>query len=200
MKYIAVLISNAGSGTNLQAIIDGIEDGKIHGKISVVVSDSEDAYGLVRAKKHDIPTYISQRKEDLIPILTQQFPTDYIALAGWKQIIPDAFIETFENKILNLHPGLIPDTFDGVSKNPDGTEGLWNRGKFTEKAIQNFFDQKCTFAGSAIHFLTKQFDFGPVLERCHEKIQTTDTVDSLYSRLKQKENTMYQDVLAKLCK
>lgn len=200
MKAIAVLISNGGSGTNLQAIIDGIESGKIKGKISVVISDSEDAYGLIRAKNHGLPTYISKKKEDLIPVLTRSFPTDYIALAGWRQIIPASFIEFFENRILNLHPGLIPDTFDGIAKNPDGTDGVWNRGKFTEKAIKNFFDQNATYAGSTIHFLSKQFDFGPILARCYEKVLPTDDVESLYSRLKQKENKMYQDVLAKLCK
>lgn len=200
MKSIAVLISNAGSGTNLQAIIDGIESGKIKGKISVVVSDSADAFGLTRAKKHNLPIYISHKKEDLTPILKETFSSDYIALAGWKQIIPDSFIDAFPNRILNLHPGLIPDDYDGEIQNPDGTKGVWNRGKFTEKAIQNFFDKHSTYAGSSIHFLTKQFDFGPVLERCYEKIKVDDTVDSLYSRLKQKENEMYVSVLTKLCK
>ena len=125
---------------------------------------------------------------------------DYVCLAGWKQIIIPEVIESFKNKILNLHPGLIPDSMDGMVKNPDGTDALWNRGKLTEAAIQNFLDNQATYTGSTIHFLSKEFDFGPVLGRCFEKIQPSDTVDSLYTRLKIKENQLYVDVLTKLCK
>lgn len=114
-------------------------------------------------------------------------------------IIPDVFIDNFENKILNIHPGLIPDKMDEVVKNPDGTDALWNRGKYTEKAIRNFFDHHATYAGSTVHFLSHEFDFGPILGRCFEKIKPGDTVESLYSRLKIKENQLYVDVLKKLC-
>lgn len=198
-KKIAVLISNAGTGTNLQAIIDGIEHGKINAAITVVVSDIEDALGLKRAKKHHTPTHILSPKENLTALLTQTFPVDYIALAGWKKIIPDTFIDAFPQRILNIHPGLIPDTPDGQVTNPDGTKGLWNKGKFTDNAIQNFLDRKATYAGSTVHFLTKTFDFGPVLARCFEKIQPHDTRESLYTRLKKKENEIYADTFAKLC-
>jgi phosphoribosylglycinamide formyltransferase-1 len=194
---IIVLISNAGTGTNLQAIIDGAGQGKIKAEIAAVVSDKTDAKGLERAKKHNLPIQICPRKEELLPLLKKLQP-DYICLAGWKQIILDEVILAFPNKILNLHPGLIPDTTDGVVKNPDGTKGLWNKGMLTTKAIQNFFDQKASFAGSSIHFLTLNFDFGPVLGRVFEKIQTDDTVESLFARLKVKENQLYMEVLEKL--
>jgi phosphoribosylglycinamide formyltransferase-1 len=194
---IAILISNAGTGTNLQSIIDGIAQGKIKAEIAAVVSDKTDAPGLERAKKHNLPIEICQKKENLLTILTSLHP-DYICLAGWKQIILDEVILAFPNKILNLHPGLIPDTADGVAKNPDNTPGLWNKGLLTTKAIQNFLDKHATYAGSSIHFLTLNFDFGPVLDRVFEKIQTDDTVESLYKRLKEKENHLYVEVLEKL--
>ena len=122
----------------------------------------------------------------------------YICLAGWKQIILPEVIENFLNKILNLHPGLIPDTINGTVKNPDKTTALWNKGMLTTKAIQNFLDKKSTFAGSSIHFLTSEFDFGPVLGRTFEKVEDRDNVESLYSRLKRKENKLYVEVLQKL--
>jgi len=124
----------------------------------------------------------------------------YICLAGWKQIILDEVITAFPNKILNLHPGLIPDIITGEScvKNPDGTKALWNKGMLTNKAVQNFLNQKATFANSSIHFLTLDFDFGPVLGRTFEKIQTNDNVESIYTRLKKKENQLYVEVLEKL--
>lgn len=199
MKRIAVLISNAGSGTNLQAIIDAIESKKLHAQISVVVSDTDDAYGITRAKNHNIPTHILTKEENIVDLLTKTFPVDYIALAGWKKIIPDSLIDTFPNAILNIHPGLIPDTMDGIVKNPDGTDGVWNKGKFTDAAIQNFFDEKTTYAGSTVHCLSKTFDFGPVLQRCFEKILPTDTVDSLYARLKVKENQIFVQAFIELC-
>lgn len=198
MKRIAVLISNKGTGTNLQAIIDGVESGKINAEIVAVVSDTLDAKGLERARKHKLSIKICPKKEELLPLLKRLNP-DYICLAGWKQIILDEVIDAFTNRILNTHPGLIPDTMDGVVKNPDGTDVLWNKGKLANKAIQNFLDHKVTYAGCTNHFLSHEFDFGPVLGRVFEKIETGDTVDSLYTRLKVKENQLYVDVLKKLC-
>lgn len=198
-KRIAVLISNAGTGTNLQSIIDGIASGEINGEIVVVISDKEDAFGLQRAKKHNVQVAINTDKEQLLELL-HKYRVDYVCLGGWKQIITDEVLEAFDNRILNTHPGLIPDSMEGVIKNPDGTNGLWNKGKFTDKAMQNFLDAKATYAGCSNHLLTHEFDFGPVLGRCFEKIEPDDTVDSLYTRLKIKENQLYVDVLNKLCK
>ncbi|KKS03877.1 MAG: Folate-dependent phosphoribosylglycinamide formyltransferase PurN [Candidatus Curtissbacteria bacterium GW2011_GWA2_41_24] len=164
MKRIVVLISNKGTGTNLQAIIDGVESGQINAQVVAVISDTEEALGLQRAKKHHLPIEICPKKEDLLFLLKN------------------------------------PDTIDGVVNNPDDTDALWNRGKMTDKAIQNFFDNKATYAGCTNHFLSYEFDFGPVLGRCFEKILPNDTVDSLYTRLKKKENDLYVKVLHKLCK
>ncbi|MDR3642183.1 MAG: formyltransferase family protein [Candidatus Doudnabacteria bacterium] len=194
---LVILISNAGIGTNLQAIIDGVEAGQINGRIAAVVCDQPDAPGLERARKYNLPVEICAKKEDLLPLLKKLNP-DYICLAGWKQIILDEVILAFPNKILNLHPGLIPDTIDGIIKNPDGSPALWNKGMLTTKAIQNFLDKHSTYAGSSIHFLTLTFDFGPVLGRCFEKITVDDTIQSLYQRLKNKENRLYSGVLTKL--
>jgi len=198
-KKLAVLISNAGSGTNLQAIINVVDREKLKAKIAVVLSDTKNAYGLLRAKKHQIPTLVVNKKDDLTKILKEKYQVDYVCLAGWKKIIPDKMIETFKNKIFNIHPGLIPDTLGGNVKNPDGTAALWNRGKLTEVAIKNFFDNKATYAGSSVHFLSKEFDFGPVLARCFEKILPNDTIDSLYNRLKKKEHQIYVSSLIKVC-
>jgi len=199
VKRIVVLISNKGTGTNLQAIIDGVESGQINAQVVAVISDTEEALGLQRAKKHHLPIEICPKKEDLLFLLKNLNP-DYICLAGWKQIILDEVIDTFPNRILNTHPGLIPDTIDGVVNNPDDTDALWNRGKMTDKAIQNFFENQATYAGCTNHFLSYEFDFGPVLGRCFEKILPKDSIESLYERLKKKENALYVKVLHKLCK
>lgn len=199
MKKIAVLISNIGIGTNLQAIIDGVEAGKINAKIVAVVSDTSESPGLERARKHKLHIEIVPKKEELLESLKRLNP-DYICLAGWKQIILNEVIDAFPNRIINTHPGLIPDTMDGIVKNPDGTNAFWNKGKMTDKAMQNFLDNHVTYAGCTNHFLSLEFDFGPVLGRCFEKIKKGDTGNSLYTRLKVKENKLYAGVLAKLCR
>ncbi len=199
MKKLAVLISDAGRGSNLQAIIDAIKTGKLKAKISVVVSSSKDAYGLERAKKYHIPTIIVNKKDNLENILVKTYQVDFVVLAGWKMIIPKSMVTAFDHKIFNIHPGLIPDTMDGIVNNPDNTKGLWNRGKLTDMAIQNFLDRQATYAGSTVHFLSDEFDFGPVLNRCFEKILPGDTVNSLYTRLKKKEHQIYVKSLIKLC-
>src|SRR3989344_1079110 len=176
LKKLILMVHAGGSHTNWKAIQTAIDYGKINAEISAVISDTEDAG----------------------PIIEKIHP-DYICLAGWKKIIPNQMIKDYENKILNMHPGLIPDMKDGSSQNPDGTEALWNKGMYADKAIQNFLDQKATYAGSTLHFLTLDFDFGPVLGKTFEKIEPGDTVDSLYPRLKKKENELYVEVLEKLC-
>ena len=198
MKKLAVLISNAGTGSNLQAIIDAIINDELNAIISIVISSSSDALGLKRAKKNNIPTLIINKNDNLQKIL-KDHQIDLVILAGWKLIIPQSLIMKYKNKILNIHPGLIPDKINGVVKNPDGTSGLWNRGKLTDTAIRNFFDSKATYAGSTVHLLSDEFDFGPTLNRCFEKIMPGDTVDTLYTRLKKKENQIYVESLIKLC-
>lgn len=194
---LVILVSNIGTGTNLQAIIDGVEKGDIKAEIAAVISDVEKTPALERAAKYNIKIELCPAKESLLPIL-QNLKPDYICLAGWKQIILDEVIDSFPNRILNTHPGLIPDTLDGEVRNPDGTKAIWNKGKMTDKAMQNFLDSGATFAGCTNHFLSHEFDFGPVLGRCFEKIIPHDNIDSLYSRLKIKENKLYADVLQKL--
>ena len=198
MKRLAVLISDKGTGTNLQAIIDAVESGKINGKVAVVISDTSKALGLNRARKHKLAIAICPHRKKLLPLL-KKYRLDFVALAGWKQIILNEVIESFPNRILNLHPGLIPDSLDGTLKSPDGTKALWNKGLFGQKAIKNFLDSKVTYAGSSIHFLSKEFDFGKVLARAFVKINKGDTGDSLYAKIKKEEHRIYVESLQKLC-
>lgn len=174
---LVLLVHEGGTQTNLKAIEEAIKLGKINATVAAIVTD----------------------KEDATPILETVSP-DYICLAGWKKILPEELIKKYPNRILNVHPGLIPDTINGNILNPDQTNALWNKGMYGNKAIQNFLDQKSTFAGSSIHFLTLDFDFGPVLGRTYEKIESGDSVETLYARLKKKENELYVKVLEKLCR
>ena len=198
MKKLAVLISTVGTGSTLQAIIDAIRADKLNAKIALVISDSKEAFGIRRAEKHGLKVAICPKKENLLPILEAIKP-DYVVLAGWKQIVSDEVIAKFQNRILNLHPGLVPQTIKGSVKNPDGTPALWNRGLLAEKAIKNFLEKRATYAGSTVHFLSDEFDFGPVLARGFVKIKKGEIVKTLYARLKKVENRIYVESLQKLC-
>jgi len=141
----------------------------------------------IRATGVEVVAVLTESTKDL-----RSYAPDYVCLTGWKKIIPNEVIDNY--KVLNIHPGLIPDTIDGTVLCPDGTLGLWNRGLYQKKAIQNFLDKKATYAGSSLHYMTHEFDFGPVLGRVFEKIRPDDTVESLYTRLKVKENQLWARV------
>lgn len=198
MKKLVMLISNSGIGTNLQAISTAILHKKLQATIATVISDTPASQGVALAQKQALPTVICETNNNLLPLLQQVSP-DFTCLAGWKQTIAPEVLDAYAGTILNMHPGLIPDTLTGTVHNPDGTPALWNRGKFAHKAIQAFLAAKASYAGSSIHFLSHDFDFGPVLGRTFEKIQPDDTVETLYARLKIKENRLYVTTLEKLC-
>jgi len=200
MKKIAVLISNQGSGSNLQALIDWMKAGRIKGKIAVVVSDKADAYGLLRAKKNKIPALVrpftkfknkKARKEygqRLGRELKEKYQIDLVVLAGWMIILPPSFIKYFPFKIINLHPGLIPDKLGGKLKLSDGSFAKAFEGEMADGAVQAALEAGIKISGSTTHFVTKKVDWGPVIMRAEEKIKANDSVDGYYTRLKKKEH------------
>lgn len=186
---LAVLISDIGSGTNLQAIIDAIEEKELEGtRIALVASNKPNARGLERAKKHNIPYQIKEREkgttretygEELGKMLNQN-GVQVTVLAGFDAILAHSYFKTFKGVTINIHPGLIPDQEDGVFYFPDKTVAPWNRGLMTEAAVANFINGK--YAGSTIHVVTEKADFGPVLKRVIVPVEANDTIDSLYSQ------------------
>lgn len=194
MKRLAVLISNKGTGTNLQAIIDAKNRRELDVDIAMVISDKQDAKGIQRAIDNQIPHTIKQledksKREEYGKELggfLNEHRVEVAVLAGFMTILPPSYFETFKGVTLNIHPGLVPDTQDSVFYFPDGTEAPWNRGFMTEKAVKNFLGLR--YAGSTIHIVTKETDFGPVLERRVIPVLPSDTVDRLYDRLKKEEH------------
>lgn len=200
LKRIAVLISNQGSGSNLQAMIDQQKAGKIKAKIAVVVSDQADAYGLARAKKNKIPglvrpfTQFKSKKarkiygEKLAKELKEKYQVDLVVLAGWMIILPPAFIKYFQNSMINLHPGLIADQKGGRLKLSDGSIAQAFKGEMADGAIEAALKTGAAISGSTTHFVTSKVDWGPVIMRAEEKIKKNDSIDSYYARLKKKEH------------
>ncbi|WP_035768834.1 phosphoribosylglycinamide formyltransferase [Butyrivibrio sp. NC2002] len=176
MLNIAVLVS--GGGTNLQAIIDAVESGKIADtKIGMVFSNNRNAYALERAKKHGIRTEVLVPKEfenrdafndAFYKLLTDANP-DLIVLAGCLVVIPEKIVRAFAGRIINIHPSLIP-SFCGT-----GYYGL----KVHEKALE----RGVKVSGATVHFVDEGTDTGPIILQKPVMIRNDDTPSSLQKRI-----------------
>ncbi len=176
MKNIVVLVS--GGGTNLQAIIDAMEAGQIpNGKITCVISSNPDAYALTRARKYDIPTRIIAPKsfpsrerytQALLESLFQEY-ADLIVLAGFMTILDKEIIRAYHNKIINVHPSLIP-SFCGA-----GYYGIHVHEKALERGV------KCT--GATVHFVNEIPDDGPIILQKAVMVEEGDTPEELQQRV-----------------
>lgn len=176
MLKLAVLVS--GGGTNLQAIIDKIENGTIeNAKIEVVISNKKDAYALERAKNHGIESeYLSpkdfaeraQFDEALLQLL-QSYQVDLVVLAGYLVIVPKNVVKAYTNRIINIHPSLIP-SFCG-----DGFYGL----KVHEAVLAR--GNKVT--GATVHFVDDGTDTGPIILQKAVYVQEGDTPEVLQKRV-----------------
>lgn len=176
MLKIAVMVS--GGGTNLQAIIDAIDSGKItNTEISVVISNNKNAYALERAKNNNIealcvsPKDYATREEFNEALLkkVQSFDVDLVVLAGFLVAIPDAMVDAYENRIINIHPSLIP-SFCGV-----GYYGL----KVHEAALE----RGVKITGATVHFVDKGTDTGPIIAQQPVEVLENDTPKELQQRV-----------------
>lgn len=214
MKRIAVFISNKGTGSNLEAIIQAIIKRTIkNGKVVVVVSNKRDAIGLTYAQRNnisvevlDLSDFIKKGKtrleydDNLAILIKDKYNPDLIVLAGWMLILSNNFIRYFPNKIINLHPGLLPDGKANFIKLKNGTRIEAIRGLHTNKAVQYAIDHNYPVTGSTVHFISEKVDSGRVILRSEVKILPTDTVDSLYKRMKKEEHKVLPKAISLFCK
>lgn len=172
MFKIAVLVS--GGGSNLQAIIDSIKDGKLNCKIEMVISDREGAYGLERARINNIPSYLVDRKiygsetsDKIYELLKGK--VDLIVLAGFLSILKGDLIAEFKNKIINIHPSLIP-AFCG-----NGMHGMNVHKSAIEYGVK--------FSGCTVHFVDEGTDTGPIILQKVVPVYDEDTPEILQKRI-----------------
>ncbi len=173
MLNIAVLIS--GSGSNLQSIIDKVEEGYINANIKVVISNKKDAYGLERAKKYNIKSFYETDEEKIINILKEE-KVDFIVLAGFLKILSKKFISAYENKIINIHPSLIP-SFCG-------------KGYYGQTVHASVLEYGVKFTGATVHFVNENADTGPIIFQDIVKIEENDTVETLSKKVLEKEHML----------
>ena len=179
---IGVLIS--GRGSNLQAIIDGIERGKVAARISVVVSNNPDAYGLERARKHGIPAVVvdhrkystRQEFESVLIERLNEKGVELVVLAGFMRVLTERFLKAFPSRVVNIHPALLP-SFPGV-----GVQA---------KAV----DYGVRFSGCTVHFVNEGVDTGPIIAQAVVPVYPTDTGEVLADRILNMEHQIYPKVI-----
>lgn len=180
---IAVLVS--GRGSNLQSIIDNIENGYIpDAAIKVVVSDKGDAYALERAKDHGIdglfidPSAFDSKKgyEQEVLGRLEKYDTQLVLLAGYMRIMGKDIIEAYRNRIMNIHPALLP-SFMGLH------------------AQKQAFDYGVKVAGCTVHFVDEGMDTGPIILQRSVPVLEDDTEDTLAERILEQEHKIYPEAV-----
>lgn len=179
---VGVLIS--GSGSNLQAIIDAIGAGKLNAQVACVVSSRPDAYGLERAKQAGIPTlaldratYADRLAADRLIVQTlQDAGVEYVAMAGYMRMVTDVILDAYPNRVINLHPALLP-SFKGAH------------------AIEEAFEYGVKVTGVTVHFADQTYDTGAIIAQEPVVVREDDTLESLEERIHATEHELYPRVL-----
>lgn len=188
MKKIAVFVS--GSGSNLQAIIDACESGYIKkGRIEIVFSNKEDAYGLQRARNHNIKTLFLDPKnyktreeyDKTIAEKMNELNIDLICLAGYMRILTEVFIKTFKGKIINIHPSLLPDF---------GGKGMY--GIYVHEAVLKAGVKE---SGCTVHFVDIGIDTGPIILQKKVPVLDGDNPEILQKRVLEQEHLAYKEAI-----
>lgn len=182
MLNIVVLIS--GGGTNLQAIIDETKSGGINGTVKLVISNKEDAYGLERARLSKIKA-VYETDEDKIIELLKENNIDLIVLAGYLKIITPKFVDEFRNKIINIHPSLIP-SFCG-------------KGYYGEKVHQGVIDYGAKVTGATVHFVDEGADTGAIIMQEAVNVEQDDDAKSLAKRVLEVEHRILKESIRLFC-
>ncbi len=182
MKNIAVFCS--GFGSNLQAIINAVGKGKIKAKIALVVGDRSDAYALSRAENAAIPilhvpsaNFKDRTSYDKFVVRNlKQRKIDFVVLAGFMRLISPYFVRQFKNRMLNIHPSLLPAF--------KGTHG-----------IRDALNYGAKVTGVTVHFVDEDLDHGPIISQGSVEIKAGDTEDSLAERIHKLEHKLYPEAV-----
>ena len=183
MVRFGVLIS--GSGTNLQAVIDAIAAGTLDAQVPTAVSSRPDAYGIERARAVGIETLVLSREAYADPRAAdarivealQRAGCDYVVMAGYMRKVTDVILDAFPDRVVNLHPALLP-AFKGAH------------------AIQDAFDAGVKVTGVTVHFANAEYDKGPIIAQRAVVVAEGDTVDALEAKIHAVEHELYPETLA----
>lgn len=173
MINLGVLIS--GRGSNLQAIIDACEGGKIPAKVVVVVSDDPQVGGLERAKKHGIPTAVLKNETEILKTL-KEYKVDLVCLAGYMRIVGPVLLEHYRGKMINIHPSLLP-SFPGLH------------------AQRQALEHGVLITGATVHFVDEGCDTGPIIIQSAVPVKEKDDEAALAARILEQEHLIYPQAI-----
>ncbi|WP_419726093.1 phosphoribosylglycinamide formyltransferase [Terrisporobacter petrolearius] len=182
MVKIGVLIS--GGGTNLQAVIDNCENKTINGKVEVVISNKSEAFGLKRAKNHNIKAVFENKEDKIIEILKEN-KVELVVLAGYLKIISPKLVNEYRNRIINIHPSLIP--------------AFCGKGYYGEKVHQGVIDYGAKVTGATVHFVDEGADTGPIIMQKTVEVKQDDDVKKLAARVLDVEHEILTKSIAMFC-
>lgn len=182
MLKMAVFIS--GGGTNLQSLIDGCQNGTIDGQIRLVVSNRKNAYGLERARKASIKAEVIRNQEKLMQRLEEE-QIDFIVLAGYLAILPESLTTRYANKIINIHPSLIP-SFCGP-----GYYGLHVHEAALKRGVK--------VSGATVHFVNEEVDGGPIILQEAVAIDDLETAEQIQLRVLEIEHRILPKAVNLYC-
>ncbi len=191
MKKIAVFVS--GGGSNFMAIHHQIKQGKIPGEIVLVISNNPNCGAIQFAEENSIPVLIINETRYSDPHTLNELLTDtclkaeinLICLAGYMKMLPPAFVKQYENKILNIHPGLLPEF---------GGKGFF--GMRVHEAVINSGKRE---SGATVHFVDEIYDHGPIILQKKVEVLETDTAESLAARILKLEHELFPEVVKAFC-
>jgi formyltetrahydrofolate-dependent phosphoribosylglycinamide formyltransferase len=186
MKKIKLGIIGSTRGTDLQAILDAVESGKLKAKVSVVISNRKNAYILERANNHNVPAiFISHQSKERevfdqeMSETLQAHAVDLVLLIGFMRILSAKFCAVWQDKLLNVHPSLLPKYAGGMDTN-------------VHQEVLNSGD---TETGCTIHFVTGEVDGGPVLVQKKCNISLNETVTSLKNKIQELEGAAFIEAI-----
>ncbi len=184
MEKLKLGVLASGRGSNLQSIMDAAAAGKINAEVAVVISDQEDAFALERARKAGIPAvHVDPRKsvsrEDYEKAILEQLKGHGVALvclAGYMKLVGRILLEAYPNRIMNIHPALLP-AFPGLH----GQEQAWKYG--------------VKFSGCTVHFVDDGMDTGSIILQAVVPVCDNDTADILAARILEQEHRIYPEAI-----
>ena len=189
MSRLKIGVLGSGSGSNMQSIVDEIEAGRLDAEVRVVLADVPDAKILDRAKRHGIPcqyldcapwkTKLEGPAEDRCIEILKDAGVDTVVLAGFMRIVKPKLLAAFPNRVLNIHPALLP-AFPGVHS--------WKQA----------LDYGCKVAGVTVHFVDGGTDTGPIIVQKAVPVLEDDTPETLHARIQVEEHKAFPEALALL--
>jgi phosphoribosylglycinamide formyltransferase 1 len=187
---IAVLVSGAGRGSNMQAIIDGCASGQVNGSVALVIGVRDDAPAMDRARSQGIRTVAispksfdsDQAYSDALLATLRESSIDLVCLAGYMRVLGQNVVDAYRDRIMNVHPALLP-AFGG-------------KGMYGHHVHEAVIERGVKFSGATVHLVDEDYDSGPIVMQATVPVLEDDTPDAVAARVLEQEHRIYTEAVA----